>query len=161
MCLLPFCHSLVSPEKEDKNSDYVLHFIFLARCGGTCIDTLWYWSVGLYECKIKTNSNMEYVCSNVVPPFALLHATRVSHMSLVKVVCLHCAELAAKNNCQLKPTFANRDMCDSNTSQWWKKPRSNSASLLLLETRKTQNNLRTPMPRCNLIIYGSVVSFLV
>lgn len=32
-------------------------------------------------------------------------------MSSVKVVCLHCAQLAAKNNCQLKTALAKRDVC--------------------------------------------------
>ena len=58
-------------------------------------------------------------------------------MALVKAVCLHCAELAAKTIiCQLKPASANGKTCDGNKSHWWKRPLSNGASPLLLQQGK-------------------------
>lgn len=133
----------------------LFRYQFLAGCRETCSEKGWF-------------PNMAYVCSTEVLPFlrtlSLLcyMLQRFLTCPFDKVVCLHCAEHTAKIIiCQLKPAFANGKMCHSNTSHWWKRPLSNSAFQLLLETRKTLNNLRTPMPRCNLIIYGSVVSFLV
>lgn len=118
----PFYNSSIlcssPPVKEDKKFDFT--FQFLARCRGACSKMLLYCYT--YEVKGYMNGKQRLMTSwnkYVQSPFyfirllLLLHAIQDSHMSFV--VCLHCADLAAKIIVNLSRPLQN-ERCVSNTA---------------------------------------------
>lgn len=126
----------------------------------------------LHERKIKTNPTMERACSNEVPSLSV-NAAACKGLALLsyRLRSFHtCPQL--KSSACIVPNSLLKiivnwsrplqiETCVTAAQVTGGKKKSHYQTVLLLETRKTQNNLWTPMPRCNLIIYGSVVSFLV
>lgn len=113
----PFC-VVLHQWRKTKKCDFT--FQFLARCRGACSTMLLYCYT--YEVKGYMNGRQRLMTTwnkYVQSPFyfirllLLLHAIQVLHMSFV--VCLHCADLAAKIIVNLSRPLQN-EKCDSNTT---------------------------------------------